>query len=218
MCTGMRSVAASGLVLLLFASACSCNNPTDADLDLLSAVDRTMTAESFHVTLVQKLEGVQQAVGSDYVAPDRFSTRGVGTRTLVVGTNQYISEPDDLDRFSLMRLPCPVTIDEVFPAFASLSEAEAISRVGGTYIFKIDALAEGARGRARIEDGHLVSLSLHFTLPLFGDEPVEEQYTFSDFGDPMSIERPPPSRVVDDSRFEDGIPFYLYDGSPAPCP
>ena len=112
-----------------------------------------------------------------------------------------------------------MTLEEGYlvPSLARLREVENVSRLGGTYSFNIDAFAEGARGTAQIEGGRLVSLSLHFTAPAYGGEPVDERYTFSGYGAPRPIEPPPPSRVVEDHRFGD-LPILDHNGRPLPCP
>jgi hypothetical protein len=224
-----KTVAASGLALVLLASACGTNgsNGDEATLDLRAAVEHTMTAESFHVGSVQMLEGTESSMETDYVAPDRFSSRGPGrarVTTIVVGRDRYISEPEDIaepeevKRFFEAKLPCAVTLEEyLVPSLATLREVENVSRLGGTYSFNIDAFADGARGTAQIEDGRLVSLSLHFTAPVYGGEVVDERYTFSGYGAPRSIEPPPRSRVVDDHRFGD-LRILDHNGRPLPCP
>jgi hypothetical protein len=224
-----KTVVASGLTLVLVASACGSHgsNRDEATLDFRAAVENTMTAGSFHVGLVQMLEGTESSMETDYVSPDRFYSRGPGrarVTTIVIGRDRYISEPEDIaapeeaKRFFEAKLPCAVTLGEyLVPSLETLREVEDVSRLGGMYSFNIDAFAEGARGTAQIEDGRLVSLSLHFTAPVYGGEAVDERYTFSGYGAPRPIEPPQTSRVVDDHRFGD-LPILDHNGRPLPCP
>jgi hypothetical protein len=229
-CVDMRKAfVASGLALVVLASACGSNgsNADEATLELRAAVEHTMTAGSFHVGSVQMLEGTESSMETDYVSPDRFYSRGLGrarVTTILIGRDRYISEPEDIaepeevKRFFEAELPCAMTLEKGYlvPSLASLREVEDVSHLGGTYSFNIDAFAEGAWGTAQIEGGRLVSLSLHFTAPAYGGEPVDERYIFSGYGAPRPIESPPPDRIVNDDRFGE-LPILNLNGHALPC-
>jgi hypothetical protein len=65
-------------------------------------------------------------------------------------------------------------------------------------------------GQARIEDGYLGSLLIRYDLPDVNRK-VIERYSFSRFGDDISIERPDASSITRSQ----GAPN---QGSPVPCP
>jgi hypothetical protein len=219
-CKCMKAATTQALALLLaLAPACGGGDPA-AEADLRAAVKRTIAADSYHVRIRLTQGGAgAQSIEGDYVAPDRFSIQGEAVKTLVIGRHRYISYPDeDRDRYYVAgELSCPVTPGEFFPPLAVFREAQDVSRFAGTYVFKLDALSEGAWGRARLTGGRLAFLSLHYTLPMF-DGLSEYQFTFSDFDAPISVEPPSAKQVIDDSRFEDLGPIVGFTGSPIPCP
>jgi hypothetical protein len=224
----MKFVASALAPLLLIASACGSSYQSDDHKIFREAVERTLAAECFHLSL--ETGGTESSLEADYVAPDRFLFSGSGrlggtqasVTTIIVGTDRYISEPEDISkpedakRFFEASLPCAVGLGEYLVP-SGLREAQEIRRVGATYTFGIDALAEGARGSAQISAGRLVSLSIRFMSPRMGDEPMDLRYSFSDYGTPIPIDPPPRRRVVGDYRFGE-LPLQGLTGSALPCP
>ena len=218
-----RTLIASALAIIGLALGCA--NGTrggQSAASLKDAVEETLGAEGFHIQGVLTLEDTRIAAEGDYVSPDRLymsaSDGGTPTTTIMVGRNNYSSEPDDPETFSVWEMPCDVGVDTFIPALAVVRHAEDVQQSRGAFTFRADG-NEGApiEGQARVEGGYLVDLVLRYTLPRI-NESVEERWTFSDFGTTARIEPPPREQVLDESRFEGDPAIIPNTGEPPACP
>jgi hypothetical protein len=186
---------------------------------LKAAVEKTLAADGFHIEGSVALEGETIESEGDYVAPDRFfmasaeGTPGAAT-TIIVGRKHYVSEPDDLNTFSLWERPCDVGVDTFIPALEIVGHAEDIERDGDAFTFRADG--DDIEGEARVDGDYLVELAVRYSL-LHIDEPVEERWVFSNFGTTAFIEPPPDERVLEESRFDENPPIVTRTGQPPSC-
>jgi hypothetical protein len=217
-----RTLTTSALALLLTCAACGGESVGEAR-SLQAAVERTLAADGFHIEGAFTVEGPDIESEGHYVAPDRMLMESFdGTRTstsIVVGRNNYLSESEDSERFSLWEMPCEVGVDTFIPALSVARNAEDVRQSAGAFTFRADGDG-GTRieGEARAEDGYLVELTLAYQLPRI-NERVLERWTFSDFGATVPIEPPPADQVVEDSQFEGHPSVVVVDeGEPEDCP
>lgn len=207
---------ATALTLLLLLVA-SCNGDSrEAKGTLVNAVERTTSADSFHVESVISHPHGRQIGEFDYVAPDRYRMRGFGegaSTTIQIGRDTFASTPEDLNRFFLFESPCDFGIGGFFPALEVVGLAEHVDRDGGTYRFSVDG--EGnPEGEVRIEDGYIVSLVFRYDLPMIGK--VEERHLLGDFDSNIRIEPPPPSHVEEEDPQDGGV-IIVDEGSTPDC-
>ena len=198
--------------------SCSHGVGREAETTLADAVERTLGASSLHIETVATYEGEDHEAEVEYVAPDRVRlVLPFSEDSILIGKDQYFSEPDDPDRFLQMESPCVVTLDMAVPALAAVRDADDVRRVRGTFIFSTRG-DPAIGGEARIDDGYLVSLVLRYELPDL-NQAVEERHTFSHYGDDISIEPPPSSHVSPAPGPADFPGVIVIDqGSPPPCP
>jgi hypothetical protein len=185
-------------------------------------VEKTLAADGFHIEGAFTFEGEEIGSEGDYVAPDRMamssSDGSTPTITIMVGRNNYASEPEDPNTFLLWEMPCDVGVDTFLPAFAVVRHAEDVSMARDLFTFSAEG-NEGTpiEGEARVTDGYLSGLTLRYTVPRI-NERAEERWTFSSFGTIVRIEPPPKKQVLQDSEFDGVPPVVSTTGQPPACP
>lgn len=198
--------------------SCSQGVGREAKTTLAKAVERTLGASSLHIETVAIYDGEEHEAEVEYVAPDRVRlVLPLSEESLFIGRDQYLSEPDESDRFLQVKSPCVVTLEMAVPALGAVREANDVRRVGSAFIFGTGGEA-AIGGEARIDDGYLVSLILRYELPDL-NQTVEERHTFSHYGEDISIE-PPPARHVSPAPGPADYPdvIVIDQGSPSACP
>lgn len=205
----------------MIASACgatSAENPAEA---FRAALERTLGAESFHLQEVTTYEGIPPITSEvEYVAPDRFrSTNANGVEWTTIGMISYYADPDEVGRFILMPGVCVANLESEISHIPAIRAASEVRVEGDWYVFEGP---EHLEGRARIQDGYVVALTVRTPL-LMLDEQVEHRYVFSRIDESLSIEAPPSSRVTRATGPVDlgGVtvtPASASPGSPIPCP
>jgi hypothetical protein len=206
----LRSALAFGLLVMLLACG-EQRIDRGPNATLAAAVERTIGAESFRVRLTVT-DGREQRVSQvEYAAPDRvrISLRPRG-ETVWIGGDTYYATPEEPNRFVLVETACENTLEVAIPALSVLRDVTDVRRNGPNLVFRSDDGA-GMTGRARIVDGFLASLLLRYELPDV-DRKVIERYSFSRFGDTISIARPDESSITAAQGVDSN------QGSPVPCP
>jgi len=209
-------------VILWLASACTNGTVPGDGSSLSAAVESTLSSEGFHLEGTFEVEGMSIRTEGDYVAPDRMaissSDGSSSTVTIIVGRENYVSEPGDPSMFSLWQMPCDVSVDTFIPALAVVRHAEDVVKTGDSFTFRADG-NEGTpiEGEARVAESYLVELVLRYSAPRI-PEPVEERWTFSEFGTTTHIEPPTQAQVLDESRFDANPPLVIHTGHPPACP
>jgi hypothetical protein len=204
------------VVGVVLSASCSGGGSQEAKDALAQAVDRTLSADSFHVESVVDLPDGRQGGELDYVAPDRYRMRGFGEGaaiTIQIGRDTFSTGPDDLNRFFKYENPCDIGIGGYFPALEIVGLAEHVERNGEAFVFTVDG--EGnPEGEARIEDGYIVFLVVRYDLTHLGG--VEERHTLSGFNSDIRIDAPPSSQVEEESSPDGGL-ISMDEGEPADC-
>lgn len=211
----------SVLVVLGFTSACADARAPAEGASLPHAVERTTSAEGFHIEGTLTIGETTIHTIGDYVAPDRIAVTSTGgstpTTTIVVGRSYYGSEPDDPHTFSVWEMPCDLQVDTFISALSVVRDAEDVEQDGSSFVFRAEGEGISIEGEARSQDGYLVELVLRYTIPRI-DQSVEEQWTFSDFGAVVRIEPPPGGKILDQSRFDANPPIVIQTGQAPECP
>ncbi|HEX5936092.1 MAG TPA: hypothetical protein VFZ75_00145 [Actinomycetota bacterium] len=194
------------LVTLL---ACGEQGPAGGpNATLAAAVDRTLAAQSFQVRLIVT-DGPEQRVSQvEYAAPDRVRIRlRPSGETVWIAGDTYYATPNEPTRFVLVETACENALEVAVPALGILGHATDVRWNGPNLVFRSGDGA-GMTGQARIKDGYLASLLLRYRLPDV-NRTLIEQYSFSRFGDDISIVRPDASSIAQDAPNQ---------GPPVPCP
>ena len=218
----MRHLAPTLAIVLLASNCAGETAPGESDSVLSAAMEKTLSAEGFHIEGRFRFEGEEIESEGDYVAPDRMAmSSSDGTApsiTIVIGRNHYSSEAEDPNSFRLWDMPCEVGVDTFIPAFAVARDAEGVRTGRGVFTFRADG-NEGTPidGEARVTDGYLTGLTLRYTLPRI-NESVEERWTFSDFGTTIRIQPPPKEQILQDSDVASIPPVVIASGQPPACP
>jgi hypothetical protein len=183
---------------------------------LSRAVERTLSAESFHIETVATYEGKDHPAEVNYVAPDRIwlGDASSSEETIYIGHDMYLSAPGASHQFFHAHNPCGATIEFVVSALATAQEADEVRLVGDTYVF--DTRDATVSGEARIDDGVLSLLVVHYPLAHL-DEVVTERHTFSGFGEEYTIEPPSPEQVLPTSDPTAAPGAVVQGGSAPPC-
>jgi hypothetical protein len=205
----LRSAFALGLLATLLACA---DQGADRDpaVTLAAAVERTIDAESFQIRLIL-IDGRERLVSQvEYAAPNRVRIRlRPRGETVSIAGDTYFATPEEPNRFVLVKTGCENTLEAAVPALDIVRDATDVRRNGPILRFRSGDFA-GITGQARLEDGYLASLLLRYKLPDV-NRSVIERYSFSRFGDRISIRRPDASAVTSS---QEAAPN---QGSPAPC-
>jgi hypothetical protein len=178
---------------------------------LAAAVERTLSAESLHIRAILVDGGEQHVSDVEYVAPDRvrISRLRPSSQTIVVGSDMYISTPEEPNRYLHVETRCDSALEVAVPVLTILRQATEVRRDGPIFIFRSDAV-NGMIGQARIQGGHVTSLLLRYDLPDV-NRGIIERYSFSRFGADITIAPPPTSTILPSGASQN-------QGSPAPCP
>lgn len=206
----LRSALALGFLAMLLACG-EQREDLSPDATLAAAVGRTIGAESFEIR-VTSTDGPEQLVSQvEYVAPDRVRIRLRPLwETVWISGDTYYATPEEPNRFVLVETGCENTLEVAVPALSIAQNATDVRWNGPNIVFRADNVA-GMTGQARIENGHLASLLLRYDLP-DADRRMIERYSFSRFGDNISIARPDASLIT---GTQGAAPN---QGSLVPCP
>jgi hypothetical protein len=204
----LRAALAYGFLVVLLA----CGEQGAAggpNATLAAALERTLAAESFQVRLVVT-DGPERRVSRvEYAAPDRVRIRlRPSGETVWIAGDTYYATPNEPARFVLVETACENALEVALPALGILGHATDVRRNGPNLVFRSDD-GVGMTGQARIEDGYLASLLLRYRLPDV-DRTLIERYSFSRFGDDISIGRPDASSIAQGAAPN--------QGPPVPCP
>ena len=206
----LRSALAFGFLAMLLACG-EQRADLGPDATLAAAVGRTIGAESFQVRLTATDGREQHESLVEYVAPDRVRIRLRPLwETVWIGGDTYYATSEEPNRFVLVETGCENTLEVAVPALSIVRDATDVRRNGPILVFRSDHVA-GMTGQARIENGHLASLLLRYDLPDVNRRMIE-RYSFSRFGDNISIGRPDASLIT---GTQGATPN---QGSPVPCP
>jgi hypothetical protein len=211
---GAMAKPGSALALVVLATLLACAEQRadrSPDATLAAAVARTNAAGSFQVRMTVT-DGRDQHVSLvEYVAPDRvrIKLRPVGETVWIAG-DTYYATPDEPGRFVLVETGCENALEMAVPALGIVRDVTDVRRNGPIFTFRSANVAR-MTGQAEIENGHLGSLLLRYDLP-DSNRKMIEQYSFSRFGDDISIRRPDASLIQDS---QEAAPN---QGSLVPCP
>jgi hypothetical protein len=206
----LRSALALGFLAMLLACGEQSADRVPA-VTLAAAVERTIDAESFQVRLTLT-DGRERLVSQfEYAAPDRVRMRlRPRGETVWIAGDTYYATPEEPNRFFLVETACENTLEVAVPALSIVRDATDVRRNGPIFVFRSGDVA-GFTGQARLEDGYLASLLFRYKLPDISRN-VIERYSFSRFGDRISIRRPDASLIT---GTREAAPN---QGSPVPCP
>ena len=153
------------------------------------APDRFRSVE--HGVVVAKSAGI---------SPDGPPSTESGTIVnIYIGTTWYRSGPTQIDRFTKEELPLgQQSPSNVLAVIEAIGRAQDVTRVGGTYRFRLPPLpllrgsaSQPLQGEAELRGGFLRTLRLRYE----SGQPVENELTFSRINSAGAVEPPAPSQL-----------------------
>jgi hypothetical protein len=200
----------------------------DAAARLKKAVAATLEAKSFRVEVKAACPPGSKVAAFDfqYLAPDRLRTRTSKCLSPVdpteasteepagirIGKTVYSPVPGRPGFFARISVAADISVGDFLPGMEWALGAESVEQgaEGFTFSFPPEGLAPGGEGEARVSEGRLVWLAIHYEQE---GERVTDTYTFSMFSSVPAIEAPSEDRVV---PYETGLPPCGQDGSLPP--